>query len=361
MRVGIIGVGNISGQYLAQIPTLPGLQLVAIADLDATRAAEVAAEHGARALSVDELLTDPEVDAVLVLTTPQSHAELSLRAVQAGKHVYLEKPLALATAEAAPVLAEAAARGVRVGCAPDTVLGTGIQTARALIDDGTIGTPLGAHVAWSAPGHELWHPNPAFYYQPGAGPLFDMGPYYLSSLLTFFGPVARVHGATSRSQRAREVATGPQAGTGIEVNVDTHVTALLEHASGVISTVTVSFEVWATQVPLFEVYGTQGSIAVTDPNTFTGTTKVATRANREFVDVPVAAGYADAGRGVGLADLARGVETDRPHRANGELAFHLLEVMEAILTAGAEHRVVEVESRCERPAPVPLGATPDTW
>jgi predicted dehydrogenase len=310
---------------------------------------------------VDALLAHPGIDAVLNLTIPKAHAEVAVRALEAGKHVYGEKPLALTTAEAAPILERAGALGLRVGSAPDTVLGTGIQTARALLDEGRIGEPVGASVAWSAPGHELWHAAPAFYYQPGAGPLFDMGPYYLTSLVTFFGPVVRVSGATSRSSRERTVATGPLAGTAIPVDVDTHVTAILEHASGVISTVTVSFEVWATRAPNFEVYGTAGTIAVPDPNMFSDTVRLATADDREFREMPMTAGYEGAGRGYGLADLARAIETDRPHRASGDLAFHVLEIMESVIRAGATHSVVELVSSVEVPAPVPAGARPESW
>jgi predicted dehydrogenase len=361
LNVGVVGVGNISRQYFEHFPALPNLRLRAIADIDLDRAAAVAADQGAEAMSVDALLAHPEVDVVLNLTIPQAHAEIALAALDAGKHVYGEKPLALDVAQATPVLERAAALGLRVGSAPDTVLGTGIQTARAVLDAGSIGVPLGAAVAWTAPGHELWHPAPAFYYQPGGGPLFDMGPYYLTSLVTFFGPVVRVSGATSRSARERTVATGPQAGTAIPVEVETHVTALLEHASGVISTVTVSFDVWATRVPLFEVYGTEGTLSVPDPNHFSGAVAIATSTHREFRDVPVAAGYAEAGRGYGLADLARAIETDRPHRASGDLAFHVLEIMEAVLAAGARHEVITLTSTIDRPDAVPLGARPESW
>jgi len=362
LTVGIIGVGNISQQYFAQFPALPNLKLVAVADVDQARAAAVAKEQGVEALSVDDLLTDPRIDAVLNLTIPAAHVEIAQRALDAGKHVYGEKPLALATADAAPMLEQAAAAGLRVGSAPDTVLGTGIQTARAVLDSGRIGEPIGATVQWTAPGHERWHPAPAFYYQPGGGPLLDMGPYYLSSLVTFFGPVVRVSGAATRSSRERTIATGPNAGTPIPVDVDTHVTAILQHANGVISTVTVSFEVWATRVPLFEVYGTEGTIAVSDPNHFSGAVQVATKDDREtWQDVDVQAGYADAGRGYGLADMARAIETDRPHRASGDLAFHVLEIMESILRAAHENVVIELSSTVERPDPVALGSRPESW
>lgn len=361
LNIGVVGVGTISRQYFDQFPALPNLRLRAVADIDIDRAGAVAAEHGVEALTVDALLAHPGIDAVLNLTIPQAHAEIAVRALEAGKHVYGEKPLALDTAEARLVLERADALGLRVGCAPDTVLGTGIQTARALLDAGRIGEPVGAAVSWTAPGHELWHPAPGFYYQPGGGPLFDMGPYYLTSLVTFFGPVVRVSGTTSRSARERTVATGPQAGAGVPVAVETHVTAILEHESGVVSTVTVSFEVWASRIPLFEVHGTEGTLSVPDPNRFSDTVSIATAADREFRESPVAAGYESAGRGFGLADLARAVETGRPHRASGELAFHVLEIMEAVLAAGARHEVVALASTVERPEPVPLGVRPESW
>ena len=223
---------------------------------------------------------------------------------------------------------------------------------------GASADPVGAAVHWTAPGHELWHPSPAFYYQPGGGPLFDMGPYYLTSLVTLFGAVRRVSGAVSRSSRERTIARGPNAGAIVPVDVDTHVTALLEHDNGVISTLTVSFEVWATRMPFFEVYGTAGTIGMPDPNQFSDTVSVATADVRDWVEVPAEAGYVDAGRGFGLADMARAIETDRPHRASGELAFHVLEIMESIITAGREHRVIELTSTAPRPSPVAAAADP---
>jgi len=365
LRIGVIGTGVISAQYFAQLSKLANLRLAAVADLDAARASTAAAEQGTTAMTVDELLADPDIDAVLNLTIPAAHAEIGLRALAAGKHLYTEKPLALTTAEARPMLAAADAPGLRVGSAPDTVLGTGIQTARAVLDSGRIGDPVGASVHWSNSGHEAWHPAPEFYFQPGGGPLFDMGPYYLTSLITLFGPVVRVSGTVSRSGRERTIATGANAGAPVPVNVDTHVTALLEHANGVTSTVTISFEIWATRAPQFEVYGTAGTIAVPDPNLFSDPVSVAVAtdpaAEPEFVEVPVEAGYADAGRGVGLSDLARAIDTGRPHRASGALAFHVLDVMESVIRAGHEHSTIGVTSTVERPEPVPLGADPWSW
>ncbi|PCN49760.1 oxidoreductase [Curtobacterium sp. 'Ferrero'] len=361
LRVGVVGVGVISQQYFEHFPALDGLELTAVADIDVARAQSVGEAQGVRGSSVDDLLAADDVDVVLNLTIPAAHAEVATRALEAGKHVYGEKPLAMSTAEAQPVLDLARRAGLRVGSAPDTVLGTGIQTARAALDDGLVGTPVGAAVSWSAPGHELWHPAPAFYYQPGGGPLLDMGPYYLTSLVQFFGPVVRVSGASTRSDRERTIATGPAAGTPLRVDIDTHVVAVLEHADGVVSTVTVSFEVWATRAPLFEVYGTSGTLGVPDPNRFSDPVTIATADDREWRELPVTAGYADAGRGYGLADMAHAIATDRPHRASGDLAFHVLEVMEAVATAAREHTVVDVRSRVDRPETVPAGADPGSW
>ncbi|MBI5159981.1 MAG: Gfo/Idh/MocA family oxidoreductase [Micrococcales bacterium] len=349
LRVGIVGVGVISRQYLAQLATRPEVDVVAVADLDVDRAAAVAAEHGIRALSVDELMAEDGVDLVLNLTIPAAHVEVALAALSAGKHVYGEKPLALDTASGQRVLDAAARARLLVGSAPDTVLGVGVQTARRALDDGLIGEAVSASVHWTAPGHELWHPAPAFYYQPGAGPLFDMGPYYLTTLVTLFGPVARVSGLATRSARARTIATGPDAGAAIPVDVDTHVLALLEHASGVTASVTVSFEVWQSRAPLFEVYGTAGTLAVPDPNTFEGPAELWTPESGEWAVLPDAAGYAAGGRGIGIVDLAAAAAEGRSPRCSGELAFHVLEVMEAVLAGGER----EIRSRPARPEPVP--------
>ena len=361
LTFGIIGVGKISEQYFASLPALPGIRLVAVSDMNEARAAEVAAEQGVEALSVDALLADGRIEAILNLTIPAAHVDIDTRALQAGKHVFGEKPLALAPNDAIEMLALASKTGLRVGSAPDTVLGTGVQTARAVLDAGTIGTAVGAAAFWAAPGHERWHPAPQFYYEPGGGPLFDMGPYYLTTLVTLLGPVSRVTGTVGRSNRKREVATGPLAGQQIDVDVDTHITAILEHASGVNSTVTMSFEVWATRIPLIEIFGTKGTLVVPDPNRFSDPVEVWTVEAGDWAVVEDLAGYADAGRGYGLADMAHAIRTERPHRASGELAFHVLEIMDGIIRAGNEHRVVEMTSSVERPAPVPLGATPDSW
>jgi predicted dehydrogenase len=361
LNIGIIGVGKISGQYLASLASLPGLRLVGVADLDQLRSRAVAEQHGVEAFSVSELLDDSRIDAVLNLTIPAVHADIDVSALAAGKHVYGEKPLALVPVDAMEVLKLAEERGMRVGSAPDTFLGTGIQTARAVLESGDIGTPVAASAFWGSPGHERWHPAPHFYYQPGGGPLFDMGPYYLTALVTLLGPVRRVSGVATRSRPERVVATGALAGTTIPVDIDTHTSAILEHSSGVTSTITMSFDIWASRVPCIEVYGTAGTIAVPDPNRFSEPVEVWTKNRGTWETVEPRAGYIGAGRGFGLADMARAIATDRPHRASAELAFHVLEIMDSIARAAASRAIVDVRSTVEAPSLVPLGVAPDTW
>ncbi|WP_334172408.1 Gfo/Idh/MocA family protein [Sinomonas sp.] len=361
MRVGIIGCGKIVGQYLASFRQLEGVRLVAVADIDMERARAVAAEWndggehdgGVRAVGVEELLASPDVDLVLNLTIPAAHAEVALKAIAAGKSVYGEKPLAATTVEARRVLDEAREAGVVVGCAPDTVLGTGIQTARKAIDDGLIGDPVAATATMVTPGHERWHPNPDFYYQPGGGPLLDMGPYYVSALVTLLGPVVSVTGAASHTRSERVIGSGPRAGEKIPVEIDTHVTGVLVHESGVLSTLVMSFDAVATHSSNIEVHGSMGTLAVPDPNHFDGDTRVFRLGGAEWETLPVSAGYVGSGRGYGIADLASTPPGEEP-RAGGTLAFHVLDVMESLLDSAHSGKAVAVTSRAERPSAVPL-------
>ncbi|MFI8523954.1 Gfo/Idh/MocA family protein [Promicromonospora sukumoe] len=356
LNVGIVGVGAIAGQYLSTFERLEAVRLVAVADLDAARASAVAAEQGVRALTVDELVSDPEVDLVLNLTIPAAHAEVALRAIAGGKAVYGEKPLAATPADARAVLDAGRAAGVRVGCAPDTVLGTGIQTARKAIDDGAIGLPVAATATMTTPGHERWHPNPDFYYQPGGGPLLDMGPYYVTTLVTLLGPVESVVGAASHTRATRTIGSGPRAGETVPVDVDTHVTGVLRHVSGALSTLVMSFDSVATRASSIEVHGQSGSLVVPDPNQFDGDVELH-ELGGSWVTLPPSAGYRDAGRGYGVADLAT-TPDGVPARADGELAYHVLEIMTALLASAESGTTVAVESRCERPAAVPLSDAP---
>lgn len=347
--IGIVGLGVISRQYLDALAGHPDASIVAVADIDASRAEAVASEVGARALTVEALLSDPEVDTVLNLTIPAAHAEIALGAIAHGKDVYGEKPLAATLAEARTVMDAAAAAGRRVGSAPDTVLGTGTQTARAAVDAGRIGRPTSAVATWVSAGHEKWHPAPDFYYRDGGGPLLDMGPYYVSSLVQILGPVARVSGAASRTRDERTIVRGPRAGERVPVEVATHVSGLLEHAGGAISTITVSFDGVRSSASPIEVHGEDGSLIVPDPNTFDGDVRLFPLGASEWETLEPSAGYVDGARGVGLLDFAAG-----EGRASGEIGFHVLEVMEGVLRSAAEGRRVEIGSAPERPTPVPL-------
>jgi predicted dehydrogenase len=355
-RVGVVGCGNISGIYLQAHNTFEILEIVACADIVMERAREQAAKHNVpKACTAEELLADPEIEIVVNLTNPDAHAEVAMQAVEAGKSVYNEKPLTLSRDEACRLLDAAKARGVRVGGAPDTFLGGGLQTCRKLIDDGWIGEPIGATAFMLCHGHESWHPNPDYYYQPGAGPMFDMGPYYLTALVTLMGPVSRVSGAARITFPERTITSQPLYGTKIEVNTPTHVASVLEFASGAIGTLTTSFDVWAHELPCIEIYGTQGSLSVPDPNTFGGPVRVRRAGAAVWSTAPLTHGYTENSRGIGVADLAYALRSGRPHRASGELAYHVLDIMHASLESAREGQHIELGSTCGRPAPLPLG------
>src|ERR1700722_16515035 len=329
-RVGMIGCGAISDAYFKGLaPFARFAHTTACADLDLERARRKAAEHGVgKACSVKELLDDPEIDAVLNLTIPGAHAAVNLQALKAGKHAYCEKPFSLTYKEGLQVLKEAQKRKLRVGCAPDTVLGGGIQTCRGLIDAGVIGRPVAASANMLCHGHESWHPNPKFYYQAGGGPLFDMGPYYLTSLVTLLGPVKSVSALAKTTFKERLITSQPLQGKKIKVEIPTHLCGGLEFGQGAVATVTMSFDAWSHHLPMLEIYGTEGSLQCPDPNTFGGEVLVWTTKKREWEKVPLT--HSDQiGRGVGIADMADAVRKRRPHRMNGELALHIVEVMEA--------------------------------
>ncbi|GAB6903871.1 Gfo/Idh/MocA family protein [Kineosporia succinea] len=357
LRVGIVGAGAISGQYSRTLQRLPHLPVVAVADLDPARAQALSDGHPkSRVVTVDELLAADDVDVVLNLTVPAVHGQIALAALAAGKHVYGEKPLALTVDEGRKVLRAAADAGRSVGCAPDTVLGTGIQTARSVLDAGTIGTPVAATAFMTTPGHERWHPDPEFLYRPGGGPLLDMGPYYLTSLVHLLGPVATVTGVSSRPAPERVIGSGPRAGTVFGVEVDTHVTGILTHVSGAVSTLMISFDVWAARLPRIEVYGSGGSVSVPDPNRFDGEVSVFTAETPSWQEVAPTAGYVDGGRGIGLDDLVRSAAGE--HRVSGALALHVLDVMETLLAAAGEGRALPVATPGVRPEAM-AGLLPD--
>lgn len=351
MKAGVIGCGNISSVYLRNLPRF-GVPVVAVADLDLDLARARAAEFGvARALSVAELLADPELGVVVNLTVPGAHAAVARAAVEAGKHVYNEKPLATELDAARVLLDEAASRGLLVACAPDTVLGAGLQTGRAALDAGMIGMPVAATAFMLSGGPESWHPNPAFFYAPGGGPLLDMGPYYLSALVTLLGPVSRVTGFARAHLSEREVGSGPRQGERFPVLTPSHVAGVLEFALGSIATLVTSFDVLAHETPRLELYGTTGTLSLPDPNTFVGPVRLGRRG--EWRELPLTHPHAENSRGLGVADLAAAAAEGRAPRASGELALHVLEVMHAVLRSGEEGRAVSIASTVERPAPMP--------
>ncbi|MGP3971745.1 Gfo/Idh/MocA family protein [Streptomyces sp. 6N223] len=353
LNIGIVGAGTISHAYLSTLTRLDGVRVTTVTDLDHDRA-KALAHHAGDAVAVADttagLIARADVDAVLNLTIPSAHADVTRAALAAGKHVYSEKPLAATREDADAILTAARKAGLRVGCAPDTVLGTGIQTARKAIDDGLIGTPVAATAFMTTAGHESWHPDPEFPYQPGGGPLLDMGPYYLSALVHLLGPVVHVTGAAGRGRAEGAVASRPRANTQFPVRVDTHVTGILHHAGGALTTLVMSFDVPAAQLPWTEIHGTTGSLSVPDPHRFDGCPAVSQ--GEAWQPLPCSAGYQPGGRGIGLADLADALRTGRPHLASAELAVHVLDTMLTLLDAAHQGRTLPVTRTADRPAPV---------
>jgi len=359
VKVGIIGCGVISGIYLKNLPAFERVDVVACADLVLERAQARAQEFGiAKACLPDELLADPEVNLVVNLTIPKAHALVALAAVDAGKSVYNEKPLAVQREEGEELLRRAKARGVLVGGAPDTFLGGGIQTCRELIDDGAIGEPVAATAFMAGHGHEHWHPDPAFYYQPGGGPMFDMGPYYLTALISLIGPVRRVAGSARVTFPERIITSKPKAGETIRVETPTHVAGTLDFASGAVGTVITSFDVWAHSLPRVEIYGSEGTLSVPDPNTFGGPVRLRQGREAEWRDIELTHGWIQNSRGLGVADMAHALRSGRAHRASGELTFHVLDTMHAFLDSSRENKYVDLRSTCDRPDPLPTGLSP---
>jgi predicted dehydrogenase len=355
VKIGIIGTGNIFRAYVKGCRAFRILEIAACADIDLDKARARAAEFDVpRACSVEELLVDPEIQIAVNLTIPQAHAEVSLAAIDAGKHVHSEKPLAVTREDGQRILAAAREKGVLVGCAPDTFLGGGGQTCRKLIDDGWIGEPVAAVGFMIGHGPESWHPNPDIFYQTGAGPLFDVGPYYLTGLVNLLGPVRRVC-ASARISFPERIATSEQHyGRRIPVEVPTHVSGALDFVAGPISTLITSFDVWASNLPRIEIYGSEGSLSVPDPNIFGGRVLVRRAGAHEWGEIPLTHDP-EVGRGIGVAEMAYAITYGRPHRTSGELAYHVLDLMHALVESSESGRHVEVASRCAQPAPLPLG------
>ena len=353
-RVGIVGCGNISEIYITNVMTMfDNLELVAVSDMVPERATAKANAHGIpRACTVGELLADPSIDIVLNLTTPGAHAEICLAALTAGKHVYTEKPLAVAMKDGERILALARKKGLRVGAAPDTFLGAGIQTCLRLLSEGAIGMPVAATAFMTCHGHEGWHPDPAFYYAPGGGPVFDMGPYYFTALIALLGPAQRVSGSVRRSFPKRVVGSGPKKGEVIDVVVPTHAAGTIDFACGAVATFIMSFDIWHAELPRIEIYGSEASLSVPDPNGFGGPVRLRAYDDTEWKDVPVTLPHAENARGRGLSDMAEGIQKNVPHRASGALALHALEIMHAVHDASSAERSMTLKYPVTQPAPL---------
>lgn len=355
--VGIIGCGNISDAYFNGAKTFEVLNIISCADLNSEAAQTKAEEHGCIAQTVDELLANPDVDLVINLTIPAVHAEVSIAALNAGKHVHCEKPLAVTLEDGKAVIDLAEKKGLLVGCAPDTFLGAGLQTCRKLIDDNWLGRIVGGSAYLMSRGPENWHPNPSFFYEKGAGPLFDMGPYYITALVHLLGPIRSVSAVTSKAFQSRTATSKEAFGQTLPVEVPTHNVGILQFHSGASISMTISFDVHQHSHPPIELYGIEGSIKVPDPNTFAGPVNVWTPTSAEWQQQALSHPYASNMRSIGAADIAYSIlsKGQRPHRTSGQLAYHVLEVMCAFENASDAGQTIIIESKPEQPSPLPIG------
>ena len=359
-RIGIIGCGNISSTYFKAPYLFDILQVVACADIDQERARRQAERFGVpNVYTVEELLADPEIEIVVNLTVPNAHAEIALQAIAAGKAVYGEKPLATLRADGHAILEAAHAKQVRVGNAPDTFLGAGFQTCIQLINEGQIGTPVAATAFKLNHGMEHWHPDPHFFYQPGAGPMFDIGPYYLTALIAMMGPIRRVTASMQTTFSERIVTSEPKYGSKIPVTTPTHIAGIMEFASGAIGTILTSFDVWHQRLPFIEIYGTEGTLSTPDPNRFDGPVFIRRANDEAWREVPLTHGYTTNARGLGIADMAYAMRSGRQHRASGEMAYHVLDSIESFMQSATEGRHITLTSTCSRPEALQPGI--NTW
>jgi predicted dehydrogenase len=357
--VGFIGTGMISNTYLENLTRFPDIDVIILGDLNVDLARSQAAKHGARQWgTADDVLGHPDVEVVVNLTIPAVHAEVASSAISAGKHVWSEKPISVDRDSGRALLAQADAAGLLIGVAPDTVLGPGVQTARRAIARGDIGEPLSAQTIMQYIGPDIFHPSPEFLFAKGAGPLFDMGPYYVTTLIHVFGSVQSVAAVGSRSRTTRTIQAGDRAGTVFDVEVPTHVSAIAKFVDGGVSQSVFSFDSPLARMGVVEVTGTEGTLIIPDPNRFTGDVKI-TRApemaaigqDPHWESVEITGVYAE--RGLGVLDLARAARTGGKALASGELGYHVLDTLVAIDDAITADQTVKVESRVDR---VPLVA-----
>ncbi len=365
MRVGLVGCGHVSGEYLEGCARFPEVEVIACADANRAAAEAQAERHGIpRVHDLDGLLADPDVEIVINLTPPAVHVGVSLAAIAAGKHVFTEKPLAPSMEDARRIGEAARAAGVEVGCAPATFMSGPFQTARKLVDDGWIGRPVAGFASFTCRGYEHWHPNIDPFYSPGGGPMLDIGPYVVTTLLNVFGPAVRVDALTRRFADARPRPLGPPERGDIQVQVNTHVTGSIEFASGAVATVITSWEMWASNLPFFEVYGSEGSMCVPFADEFGATPLVRRGEGSDLGYIPTEPGggawipapvthRTDTHRAVAVADMAYGLRNGQPFRASLAFATHALEIMLAFDEASATGRHVELQTTCARPAALP--------
>ncbi|HUB27120.1 MAG TPA: Gfo/Idh/MocA family oxidoreductase [Tepidisphaeraceae bacterium] len=353
--VGIVGCGAISGEYLKQSKKFPILNVVACADIIPQAAEKKAAEFGVpRACSVKELLADENVEIVLNLAVPKVHASLAMAALNAGKHTYLEKPLAVTRKDGLAILAKAKAKKLQVGCAPDTFMGSGLQTCRKLIDDGAIGRPVAFTAFMMCPGHEHWHPNPEFHYQLGGGPMFDMGPYYLTALLNMLGPVKRLTSLSRIAIPKRTITSPAKFGKVVKVQTPDHVTGSIEFADGAVGVIVQSFATHFGQFGVLTIHGTEGALHLPDPNHFAGPVRLRNKGDAEWKEIPHVFQH-DYGRSVGLADMAEAIRNRRAFRASGQQGMVVLDLMQGFLDSSKSGKVYVPKLSYKRPAPLPIG------
>lgn len=346
MKAGIIGCGNISAVYLENLKNSPVIEIVACADLVEEHAMKRAKEYGiANVYTVEEMLAHPDIEFIVNLTLPATHAEIDIAVLEAGKHVYGEKPFATTLEDGKRVLNLSEEKGLRVGSAPDTFLGSGIQTAKQAIDDGLIGKPIAATCFLMGRGPEGWHPSPEFFYAPGGGPLLDMGPYYLTALVDMLGPIHRVSASAGAQILSRVIGSGPKSGMPIPVQTPTHYSGTLDFVSGAMVTMIMSFDIpGGSDLPWMEIYGTEGTLVVPDPNFFDGDVKLRRRGEEQWQWLtPVfASGHNE--RGLGVCEMIESIRAGRDHRANGRLGYHVLEAMYAFQKSSLEGRHINLES-----------------
>lgn len=356
IKVGIIGCGNISSIYLTNLTQLfDNIEVVACADMFIDKARQKAEEFGIKkACTVEELLADPEIIIVVNLTIPAAHTAINLAALNAGKNVYSEKTIALNREDAQKTLNLAKEKGLLVGCAPDTFLGAGLQTCKKLIEDGWIGRPTLASGILVGEGPESWHPDPEFFYKKGTGPLFDMGPYYITALVALLGNVSRVTSSAKATFPQRTITSMPKRGSKIDVEVATNIAGILDFECGAIGTLITSFDA-NSYLPRLEIFGTEGSMILPDPNTFNGPVMIKRHNTSEWSQIPLTHEYSENSRGLGVADMAQALISGHKFHANGEMAYHVLDIICSMIDASNDSRHYYIESKCESLKSLPFG------